>query len=93
MLRRWREEIWKHEYDYRCENLRGGLAPLPPTPDLCGTGLEPCHCYRGMGFMRKRRPLDCGKTRCGSCHYEKFYLPKHRREKRLAAIDFEFAAS
>jgi hypothetical protein len=85
MLRRWRQEIAIHEawlgagetgYSY-C-----ALAPLPPTSD------EKCHCYRGPGFLRKRKPHDCGNPRCGCCHYAKFQ-PKNRANVKREAIRFE----
>lgn len=41
MFRRWREEMDKHGYDWRC----------PPS------GKDVCHCAQGVGSMRKRTPL------------------------------------
>lgn len=63
------------------------LAPLPPEGD------ELCHCYRGMGFMRKRRPYGCGRARCGICHGDKLYAPKARERKVREAIKFDVRAS
>ena len=80
MLRRWREEIALHE------RSEFGWSPLPPAGD------DLCHCYRGMGFLRKRKPLDCGRPRCGLCHDEKFHTPKAREARRRAAIEFELDA-
>jgi hypothetical protein len=80
MLRRWRQEIAKHEDD------PFGYAPLPPV------GEEFCHCYRGMGFLRKRKPHDCGRPRCWLCHGEKFYAAKARAKNQRDAIEFELGA-
>jgi hypothetical protein len=87
MLRRWREEIAKHEafdggYSY-C-----ALAPVPPTADE-----DACHCYRGMGFMRKRTPHGCGNPRCCVCHWEKYHYPKNRANTRRAAIERDLIAA
>lgn len=81
MLRRWREEIAKHE------DVWFGQAPLPPAADA-----DACHCYRGMSFLRKRKPHDCGRPRCWLCHGEKFWEPKARARKLLDAIEFELRA-
>lgn len=45
-----------------------------------------------FGRWRKRKPLDCGRPRCFSCHSEKFYVPKARANKKRAAIEFELRA-
>ena len=81
MLRRWREEIAKHE------DMWFGQAPLPPT-----AGHDSCHCYRGMGFLRKRKPYDCGNPRCGICHFDKYRHPKARAKKLRDAIEFDRGA-
>jgi hypothetical protein len=85
MLRRWRQEIAKHEASSDEGYPYAALAPVPPT------GVQGCHCYRGMGTMRKRSPWDCGNPRCGVCHHEK-WLPKARHAARRAAIDAELNA-
>jgi len=84
MLRRWREEVAKHEYPGYppC-----GLAPVPPQGDP-----DTCHCYRGMGVLRKRKPYDCGNSRCPVCHLDKFYYPKRRADRRRRAIALDLAA-
>jgi hypothetical protein len=93
MLRRWRLEIARHESP--AAHVGGyafaALAPIPPQDrevweaDLPG---RLCHCYRGMGTMRKRT-LGCANPRCGLCHAEKFYAPKARSAKNRAAIAYE----
>lgn len=83
MVRRWRMEIAKHE-----GMARRSLAPVPPEPDD-----ESCHCYRGPGFMRKRRPYGCSNPRCAICHFEKLYAPKDRYNRKRLAIEFERATS
>ncbi len=81
-LRRWREEIAKHE------DVWFGQAALPPAADA-----DACHCYRGMGFLRKRKPYDCGNPRCGVCHGDKFFATKARARRVREAIEFDVRAS
>ncbi|HYZ76203.1 MAG TPA: hypothetical protein VE596_02405 [Gaiellaceae bacterium] len=77
MLRRWREEIYKHEWDFTGGSY--GLAVIPPQALD-----EPCHCYRGPGFLRKRTAHGgCG--RCGVCKPHKV-CPPSRRHARERAI-------
>lgn len=68
MLRRWRHEIAQHggHPGWRCgghswrESGRWWwgdgwlLAPIPPV-DVCE---DDCHCFRGPGYFRKRRPFE-----------------------------------
>lgn len=77
MLRRWRMEVAKHE-----GGLTEAMAPVPPT------GEEKCHCYRGMGTMRKQRPYGCHRARCGLCKPHKRW-PAHTRgrDKRKSIED------
>ena len=79
MFRRWKQEMAIHGYDWR----------NPPDPKC---DRNACHCAAGIGSMRKKAPLDCGKTRCGTCHGEKFYAPKARATKKRVAIAFELEA-
>jgi hypothetical protein len=53
---------------------------------------EDCHCFRGPGLMRKRRPYACRRPRCMLCHGEKLY-PPGRGAKKRAAIEFELFAT
>lgn len=78
MLRRWREEITNHEDPFH-------ERPWPALPPI---GEEQCHCYRGMGFVRKKKPGDCGKARCGVCHFGK-WGPKGRGNALRQAIELE----
>ena len=84
MIRRWRIEIAKHE---QYPHMALAVAP----PDHCDT--DDCHCYRGMGYFRKRHPFDCGKTRCGLCHWYKHFPGSGRANRRRAAIEFDIMAS
>ena len=77
MLRRWQLESEKHR--------------ISSGPNA-GTTEEACHCLRGPGFVRKRRPYGCSRPRCGVCHFEKFYVAKARERRKREAIQFEFAA-
>lgn len=79
MLRRWREEIAKHEGIENYPHM--SLAPIPP--EKCD---DICHCYRGMGFLRKRSVHGCGTPRCTICHYEKFYYKVNRNIIKIKSI-------
>jgi hypothetical protein len=90
MLRRWRQELANHGDGVReSKNFwrfpTSYLAPPSLAPDV------DCHCARGIGTMRKTDPHDCGRPRCGCC--QKFYVPKARHNKKLAALRFEALAS
>lgn len=82
MLRRWRMEIAEHE-----EMHHMALPPIPPQS--CD---EPCHCYRGPGFMRKQRPYGCTRPRCGLCHPTKKWGGKSRAKALRKAIEYELRA-
>lgn len=96
-MKRWHEEIallknrWKLELEkHFSPNSRYG------NPFSLGARLvfPDCHCLRGMGFVRKRRPFDCGHPRCWWCHGEK-YWPKGRARstQRVKALHYELRAS
>lgn len=72
MFRQWKLEMGKHGYDWR-------------NPPIDGSA---CHCARGIGVLRKRRAGDCGRPRCGVCHWGKWH-PKGRFNAKRAAILFE----
>lgn len=78
MIRRWRIEVETHD---------GIGAQFPPVATESS-----CHCFRGMGTMRKTKPLDCGNPRCSLCHWEKFHEPKRRGATIRAAIASDLAA-
>jgi hypothetical protein len=43
-----------------------------------------CECELQAGRFRKKKALDCGKTACLLCHYEKiFRLASHQDHLRL----------
>jgi hypothetical protein len=97
MLRRWRIEIALHEGS--AGTIRGyswtALAPVPPQDCEVWETITRghlCHCYRGMGFLRKSRPLGCNRVRCAFCCYEKNVLPKARAAKLRAALSYEWEA-
>lgn len=87
MLRRWRQEIAKHEgIENQWPYL--SLAPVPPEND------GDCHCYLGMGFLRKRTPFGCPNgASCWVCHDDKYWASKNRGNERRDAIRFDLAAS
>lgn len=76
MFRRWKMEMSKHGYDWR----------NPPTDQSA------CHCAQGIGSTRKKKPLDCGRPKCGICHWSKFWTDKARNTAKRKAIGFELMA-
>ena len=42
-----------------------------------------------LGQYRKRKPLDCGNTRCGICHSDKF--PKRQTTRQESRSDLKWA--
>lgn len=48
-----------------------------------------CECELQAGRFRKKKALDCGKTACLLCHYEKVYgiASYHDRVRILQAKD------
>jgi hypothetical protein len=82
MLHRWRQELSKHQ----------GLAParvsVPPA-----SASDACHCYCGMGFMRKRRPFGCGRPHCLLCHRDKLVARAARRRELARELDHEWLAT
>ena len=91
MLRRWRNEIADHggHSGWRLNGWTGNSwleAPVPPP----ACDLDTCHCFRGVGYFRKRKPFDCGSPQCGLCHYGKWI--HNRQNERRAAIEFELRA-
>lgn len=45
-----------------------------------------------LSRWRKRKPLDCGRPRCGVCHNGKFHIPKARENHKREAIRFDIDA-
>lgn len=82
MLRRWRMELAKHSSGFSYGSL---------APPSAAEGVD-CHCARGIGTMRKSKPFDCGNPQCCICHWEKYWLPKCRAERKRRAIRFELDA-
>ncbi len=68
MLRRWKQELRKHKSEV--QGLYGGT--VEPT----------CHCLRGIGTLRKRKPGDCGRAQCGVCHLNKKWSKGNSRRLR-----------
>jgi len=49
-----------------------------------------CHCLRGPGTMRKRRPWGCCRSRCKLCHpWKHFSKGTGRQNWRLWALRWE----
>lgn len=85
-MRRWHEERSLMIRRMRMEREKHGVGWDVRDGEIC-------HCLLGIGFVRKRRPYDCGNPRCGLCHFEKFWTPKARATKQRQAIEFDLAAS
>ena len=93
-MRRWHQELplmlarWRAERRRHRDHSFGFLDDL--SDDL-----------KGPGTLRKRKPLDCGTTRCLVCHWGKIvgYRPvreatrRGRLNARLEALRREAAAS
>lgn len=77
MLRRWRQELAKHE----------GFPQMALAPPSLAPSID-CHCSHGIGSMRKRTPYGCGNPRCGICHWGKIFQPKNRAKERRDAIAY-----
>lgn len=44
---------------------------------------------RWRGMCKKKALYDCGRKKCPTCHYEKFYGPRHKtRQERLGLLDY-----
>jgi hypothetical protein len=80
MLRRWRQELAKHEE-----------VPLARVSIPLDSDADTCRSYRGMGFMR--RPFGCGRPHCLLCHRDKL-LARAARQRALAReLDHEWVAA
>jgi hypothetical protein len=82
-VRRWHSEIPLMQRRMRLEREKHGVQPDERDGRIC-------HCLLGIGFVRKRRPYDCGNPRCGVCHFGKWQ--RCRQNDRRRAIQYELAA-
>jgi hypothetical protein len=85
MFRRWRYELRKH-----------GLDPGPYLGSYrrgAAIYVSVCPCEKGPGVMRKRDPWDCGRPRCGLCHWSKVHGLPARHTCNWLALQFEAAAT
>lgn len=92
MRRRWRMELAKHGNSDPNSKWCWGMPLMALAPPSLAAQVD-CHCAQGIGSMRKRKPLDCTNPRCGLCHFEKFFVPKAREQKKREAILFDLAAN
>jgi hypothetical protein len=88
MTRRWRQELAKHGDNHPHSEGYPHMALAPPS---LAPAVE-CHCSQGIGSMRWRKPLDCGRARCGICHFGRNYIRPARANKRREAIRFDLEA-
>lgn len=81
-LREWR----KHRRKHVDQNKRSIVARV-------GIGMSPdvveCRCDDQVGRFRKIDAFDCGRPRCGLCHYDKYYA-RESANRRQAAADLSF---
>lgn len=76
-MKRWQEDVtvmkkrWKEEIESHRDETFGNIE-------------SNCHCLRGMGTMRKRRPYDrCSPNQhCGICEMERYEQRLKRRRIR-----------
>jgi hypothetical protein len=84
-MRRWHEEVGLMQARMKLEREKHGVDPDNRDGTIC-------HCLLGIGFVRKKKPYDCGNPRCGVCHFGK-WEKKARAAKKRKAIDYDLAAS
>jgi hypothetical protein len=82
-MKRWHEERELMKSRMKIEREKHGVDPDNHDGTIC-------HCLLGIGFMRKRKPYDCGIPRCWACHCGKW--DRNRQNERRAAIAFDLAA-
>jgi hypothetical protein len=75
-MKRWHEEVSKYRQQWR--KLTHRSDPAIGRVEECGSEL---------GRYRKKHALDCGKARCGVCHYHKFYEKSDRHEFEVRSDD------
>lgn len=92
MTRRWRQELASHGDGHPTSATEWSFPWMALGPPSLAPQIE-CHCALGIGSMRKKRLHDCGNTRCGLCHFDKFHMPKNRANKRREAIRFDIEAN
>lgn len=85
-MRRWHQEVPLMQKRMKLERKKHGVGPDVHDGEIC-------HCLLGIGFVRKRKPYDCGRTRCMLCHTEKYWPDKSRARKKREAIEFNLRAT
>jgi hypothetical protein len=70
---------------WREEMAKHGYDPNDPPENGC-------HCAKGIGFLRKRKPYDCGRPNCGVCHTDPQVYRARKRKERQEAIKRELNA-
>lgn len=92
-MRRWHQEVPLMISRWREKQRR--RHPVPDTIE------DSSQSPKRPGTFRKRRPFDCGRPRCGLCHWNKIvgYRPVRESTRRgrlnahLEAIRWEIVAS
>lgn len=90
MLRRYRQELASHANEHNRHARRMpwmSLAPLGTATNIS------CHCARGIGTMRKHRPLVCERTRCSCKAWRGLDLTmlerRDRQEQLLSRLELQ----
>lgn len=95
-MRRWHEELPLMLRRWRVELRRHGLDPAPYIGVyLRGESIHVtvCGCENGPGVLRKRDPSDCGRPRCGLCHWSRRYRLRARHSHLRYALQVEEAGT
>jgi hypothetical protein len=54
-----------------------------------GRGLTEFNRYNIDGRLRKRKPLDCGQTRCSCCHHDKMGGHTETKQERSSRMKMQ----
>lgn len=80
------QNTWREHWHF---HVRQNVEMADQTPPFDPTDIS-CSCDNQPGRFRKRKPLDCGKSKCFTCHCDKLSDgkggPFHKRY--VADVDF-----
>lgn len=89
-MKRWHEEQhiakreWKKHRTFHVEMNKGSNNRIGLDPQLVD-----CRCDEQVGRFRKKDAHDCGNTRCGICHSDKYPKRSKHEHEIISEIDFE----
>ena len=93
-MRRWHEELPRMMRWWKVELRNHGLDPAPYIGAYRRGEVIPvtvCRCEQGPGVVRKTDPWDCGRSRCGLCHWSRRYRIRRRHSRDRYALQVEMA--